>query len=147
MSAQERLRNIDVLSYELETDEMITAQLVKTYLSGLPEENALEIMRGVMKGSVIHLAAEEAEDEGQQDTEESRLVEGKQLAALIDTAGASIHRCLEEHMFSANTEEAKEARAMAIRAVGSISGKLTVENISPELLIFLTDCYRALRNQ
>ena len=50
-------------------------------------------------------------------------------------------------MFSANTEEAKEARAMAIRAVGSISGKLTVENISPELLIFLTDCYRALRNQ
>ena len=97
MSAQERLRNIDVLSYELETDEMITAQLVKTYLSGLPEENALEIMRGVMKGSVIHLAAEEAEDEGQQDTEESRLVEGKQLAALIDTAVASIHRCLEEH--------------------------------------------------
>ena len=90
MSAQERLRNIDVLSYELETDEMITAQLVKTYLSGLPEENALEIMRGVMKGSVIHLAAEEAEDEGQQDTEESRLVEGKQLAALIDTAVASI---------------------------------------------------------
>lgn len=41
MSAQERLRNIDVLRYELETDEMITAQLVKTYLSGLPEENAL----------------------------------------------------------------------------------------------------------
>lgn len=150
MSAQERLRNINVLGYELETDEMITAQLVKTYLSGLPEEGALEVMQGVMIGTVIHLLAEEAEGEPdgdeKQDTEESQLVEGKQLAVLIDTAVISIHNRLKEQMLSANTEEAKKARAIAIRAVGSINGKQTVENISPELLIFLTDCYRALRN-
>lgn len=46
MSAQERLRNIDGLSYDLKTEEMITAQLVKTYLSGLSEEESLEIMQG-----------------------------------------------------------------------------------------------------
>lgn len=151
MSAQEKLRNINVLSYELETDEMITAQLVKTYLSGLPEEGALEVMQGVMKGTVIHLAAEGAEGEepieGDVPQEsQSQLVEGDQLAVLIDTAMISIHSRLREQMLSANTEEAKEARAIAIRAVGSISGKQTVENISPELLIFLTDCYRALKD-
>lgn len=92
--------------------------------------------------------AEEAGDEGaiaDEVPQEKQLVEGRQLEALIDTAVETIHWRLREQALSADTEEAKEARAITIQAVSSISGKKTVENVSPEFLIFLKDCYRALR--
>ena len=128
----ELLRKIDVEEYGLEFHEVVAAGAVKAYLCGLPRQEALGKLRAIMKGTVLKIPALDEKPELLQTT-----VKGIELIKLIDTAVAA----------QIDTIKKQTAKEIAISSLCAIEGKHILENVSPEFLRLLMDCYGELRNK
>lgn len=71
---------------------------------------------------------------------------GEKLAVLIDTAVREKTADMKEQRNVIEEGEAYDLWTIAIKALESLSGADIVENVSPEFLCFITDCYKELRD-
>ena len=98
------LQAVDVMEYDLGGIEGVAVQLIRYYLSCLTEDAARKLMRKVIK-------LPEDLDEREQPyavrelPEQSVVIEGKQLAALIDLAVGEFMDIIEERMLTIRSEE------------------------------------------
>ena len=134
----ELLRKIDVEEYGLEFHEVVAAGAVKAYLCGLPKQEALGKLRAIMKGTVLKIPALDEKPELLQTT-----VKGIGLIKLIDTAVAAQIDTIKKQ----TAKERPNIREIAISSLCTIEGKHILENVSPEFLRLLMDCYGELRNK
>ena len=132
----EILRSIDVERYGLDMDEQIAAAAVKAYLCGFPRQEALGMLRAAMKGTVLKIPALHRKPELLRTT-----VKGPEFVKLIDTAVAVQMDVIEKQ----KAEQGSDIRNAAICVLRSLGGKCIVENVSPEFLCFLMDCYGELK--
>lgn len=138
MNARERLRRIELQSYGLGMQELLTAQAVMTYLSSQTEEEAQRLIREVMRREDYHPVCREKPIMYQIE------VQGNQLALLIDAATEYIRVQLKNQMAVAKSDEELSLRAVSFKAVAEIDGRRTVENVTIRFLSFLEDCFREL---
>ena len=134
----ELLRKIDVEEYGLEFHEVVAAGAVKAYLCGLPRQEALGKLRTIMKGTVLKIPALDEKPELLQTT-----VKGIGLIKLVDTAVAAQIDTIKKQ----TAKERPNIREIAISSLCAIEGKHILENVSPEFLRLLMDCYGELRNK
>ena len=73
-------------------------------------------------------------------------IKGEKLAVLIDTAVLEKTADMKEQRDVIEEGEAYDLWTIAIKALESLSGSEIVENVSPEFLCFITDCYKELRD-
>lgn len=134
----EILRSIDVEEYGLDMDEQVAAGAVKAYLSGLPQQEALTVLRSVAKGTVLKIPALHQKPELFR-----TIIKGPELIGLIDTAVSKQMEILRDQVAAGAAGAC--LREAALQALKRIHGQLIVENATPEFLCFLMDCYRELR--
>ena len=141
MKAAECLRRIDVEGYGLGFHELVAAGAVKAYLCGFPRQEALGMLQTIMKGTILKIPALRKDPALLQAT-----IKGPELIQLVDTAVAEKKKLLEEQVRNQMGQEGEIGiRKTAIQVLSEIQGHLIVEDISPEFLCFLADCYRMLR--
>lgn len=134
MNARERLRRIELQSYSLGMQELLTAQAVLTYLGSQTEEEAQRLIREVIRLESHHPVCREKSITHQIE------VQGNQLALLIDAAAEYIRAQLENQMVAVKSDEELSLRAVSFKAVAEIDGRRTVENVTVRFLSFLEDC-------
>ena len=138
----EILKGIDVEGYGLDMDEQVAAGAVKAYLSGLPQQEALTVLRSVAKGTVLKIPALHTTTNQKPELLRT-IIKGPELIGLIDTAVSEQMEILRDQ--TAAGVAGACIRETALQALKRIHGQLIVENATPEFLCFLMDCYRELR--
>ena len=139
--AVEKLRGVDVEEYHLESEEAVAAAAVKAYLIDFTWQEAREQLRSVMKNTVLKIPPLHAKPELLKAT-----IKGEKLAVLIDTAVREKTADMKEQRNVIEEGEAYDLWTIAIKALESLSGADIVENVPPEFLCFITDCYKELRD-
>lgn len=140
------LRTLDMEKYKLDVREMITAQILRSYLQGMPAETALKALGQVVKPRVLVLPTEEKNGHRGAPSLLRTEIEGAKLAALIDIAAGEVRDRLEEELITEEMEkEAVDIREVVLEVLQRIDGQKSVENMSVDFLAFLTDCYRAVK--
>lgn len=134
----ELLRRIDAEEYGSEFHELVAAGAMKAYLCNFPRQEALAKLRTVMKEMVLKIPALDEKPELPQTT-----VKGIELIKLIDTAVAAQIDTINKH----TAKERPNIREIAISSLCAIEGKHILENISPDFLRLLMNCYGELRNK
>lgn len=137
----EKLRGVDVEKYHLGSEETVVAVAVKAYLIDFTWQEAQEQLRSVMKNTVIKIPPLHAKPELLKAT-----IKGEKLAVLIDTAVREKTADMKEQRNVIEEGEAYDLWTIAIKALESLSGADIVENVPPEFLCFITDCYKELRD-
>ena len=99
------------------------------------------MLQTIMKGTILKIPALRKDPALLQAT-----IKGPELIQLVDTAVAEKKKLLEEQVRNQMGQEGEIGiRKTAIQVLSEIQGHLIVEDISPEFLCFLADCYRMLR--
>ena len=138
MKAAECLRRIDVEGYGLGFHELVAAGAVKAYLCGFPRQEALGMLQTIMKGTILKIPALRKDPALLQAT-----IKGPELIQLVDTAVAAQIDTIKKQ----TAKERPNIREIAISSLCAIEGKHILENVSPEFLRLLMDCYGELRNK
>lgn len=128
------LRDIDVESYGMEPVEQMTAAAVKAHLEGLGRYEALDLLRTVMKTTMLKIPPLHEKPEILRTR-----IEGRMLSDLIDTAVAERVEVMKSRQGDV------EFNRKIIKALEQVDGKMIVQSMSPEFLCFFTDCYKELR--
>ena len=146
------LREIDLSTYSFKMKDIAVAVLIRSYLSMLTKDAAMEILEDIVSMDVRELSA-------QSQPARMRIIEwlipkeqwtnlnGKKLAALIDTARAAA-------TISAESWQAQEGEHLINKAIDfmkndlvvNLSGERYIAAMPVEMAEFITDCYLYLRN-
>lgn len=135
-----KLAKANVSNYEMDQDEQFIAQLIQAYLSGMTEEDALDLMQGLFKPTAVEIPPQGGTPDILKAT-----VEGRQLAALIDHAVEDFRGAIEIDLFRTRKEKIKKMLGVVLDDLKKIDGTAAVQKLSFEFYRFLEDIYKALK--
>lgn len=147
------LAKMRVNDYGMENREQFVASLIKIYLGGMPEDEAVNLLSGIIqpqegtaadaaeRGMILPAAADPDRP--------LTIVHGAQLAALIDTVIGFFRESYREELRLAGVSGnagADNSSNKIMAALDEMSGTAMAQNATVDMLLFLEDCYRALEH-
>lgn len=147
-SGQEALEKLRVDDYGMDNREQFVARLIKIYLGSMPEDEAVNLLSGIIQpqeGTAADVAKRGVILPAAADPDRPlTIVHGAQLAALFDTVIGAFRESYREELRLAGVSGTDNDANRIMEALNEMNGSALVQNATVNMLSFLEDCYRAL---